>query len=176
MVPCLPAADQRDSVTVDLTTRDPLGWDSIYLVMGTKFFVSFSVAIVQNQADGIVESQIVMRDISQRKEVEEELIKSEERYKDLVNCSPDIVWRIDREGICTYISPSVKPIAGYEPEEIIGSSLLLSCYPWSQRSRQLKIQKRWLLNAVLKRSSSLTTRKRSPVGIVSSLNNSVIGS
>lgn len=64
MVPCLPAADQRDSARAGITAGDPLEWDSIYLVMGTKFFVSFSVAIVQNQADGIVESQIVMRDIS----------------------------------------------------------------------------------------------------------------
>ena len=46
--------------------------------------------------------------------------RREERFKDLVENTPDWIWEIDARGVFTYSSPRVKGLLGYEPEEIVG--------------------------------------------------------
>ena len=48
----------------------------------------------------------VARDISEREALERELRESEERYRFLVENSPDILFSIDRRGRLSYISES----------------------------------------------------------------------
>jgi len=45
---------------------------------------------------------------------------SEAKYRALVESSTDIIWEEDRAGRYTYVSPHVRSILGYEPEEMIG--------------------------------------------------------
>lgn len=59
-------------------------------------------------------------DITERKRVEKELKDSERRYRDLVEHIPYVVWRMNLEGVHTYLSPGVKAMSGYDPEELIG--------------------------------------------------------
>ena len=61
-----------------------------------------------------------MQDITDRKQVEEALQKSEQRFRSLVETTSDWVWEVDKNGFYTYASPKVKDLLGYEPEEIIG--------------------------------------------------------
>jgi diguanylate cyclase (GGDEF)-like protein/PAS domain S-box-containing protein len=42
------------------------------------------------------------------------------RFKDLVESSSDWVWEVDTRGTYTYVSPKVKDVLGYVPEEILG--------------------------------------------------------
>ncbi|MEF2230945.1 MAG: MASE3 domain-containing protein [Pseudodesulfovibrio sp.] len=48
------------------------------------------------------------------------LQESEAKFRALVESSTDIIWEEDRDGIYTYVSPHVRAILGYEPEEMIG--------------------------------------------------------
>ena len=64
----------------------------------------------------------VMRDLTQRKQVENALLESEEKFRALVETSPGVIWEIDTLGRFQYISPMVKEILGYEPDELIGMS------------------------------------------------------
>lgn len=48
--------------------------------------------------------------------------KSEERFRTLVENISEWIWEIDAEGVYTYVSPKVKEMFGYEPEELIGRS------------------------------------------------------
>lgn len=60
-------------------------------------------------------------------EVEERsraLSESEEKYRGLVEAINDWVWEVDEDLVYTYVSPRVRSILGYEPEEIIGKT------PW----------------------------------------------
>lgn len=41
----------------------------------------------------------------------------------LVNCSPDLVWRMTPEGVFTFFSRSLKTMSGYEPHELVGLSV-----------------------------------------------------
>ncbi len=50
------------------------------------------------------------------------LDESEERFRVLVESSNDIIWEMDRYGTYTYISPRIRSILGYTPEELTGRS------------------------------------------------------
>ena len=61
-------------------------------------------------------------DISERKRAEETLREAEERFRALVESTSDIIWQVDENAVYTYISPKVKDVLGYEPEEVVGKT------------------------------------------------------
>jgi PAS domain S-box-containing protein len=63
-----------------------------------------------------------LSDISTRKQAEEALRSSEERYRGLVETTCDWVWEVDVEGRYTYCSPQVQKLLGYTPPEVVGHS------------------------------------------------------
>jgi len=64
----------------------------------------------------------VMSDITQRKQAEEALRASEDRFRSLVQNAQDIITVHDRNMIVTYESPSVSRLLGYEAGYLIGKS------------------------------------------------------
>lgn len=51
---------------------------------------------------------------------EAELAASLQRYTDLIECIPDVVWTVDVDGIITYVSPAAEVVTGFKPKELIG--------------------------------------------------------
>ncbi len=59
-------------------------------------------------------------DITERKDVERRLQASESKFRELVENLNDVILAIDHEGVIRYISPNVKSILDYLPQDFIG--------------------------------------------------------
>ena len=66
---------------------------------------------------GAIES---IRDITALKKVQEMLQDSEERYRSVVENIQDVLYRTDKNGLITMISPSVSRLYGASHEEVLG--------------------------------------------------------
>ncbi len=60
---------------------------------------------------------------SRSKSTKETLLTSDGRFRSLVETTSDFIWEVDQNSIYTYVSPQVKDLLGYEPEELIGKSV-----------------------------------------------------
>jgi PAS domain S-box-containing protein len=65
----------------------------------------------------------------QRRQAETELSRREKYFRALTENALNILSIVDREGVFTYHSPSVKNVLGYEPEELVGRSAFDSIHP-----------------------------------------------
>jgi PAS domain S-box-containing protein len=74
-----------------------------------------------------------------RQTSERDLRASESYFRGLVESSTEIVWRINTEGILTYISPSVKQVLDYEPNELLGLRFELQLADPESRQKVLRL-------------------------------------
>ena len=84
----------------------------------------------------------VRRDITDRKNVEMTLRESEERYRDLVEHSIDIIYTLSFSGEITSVNPAVLPLLGYQPDELIGKNILDFFRPESRQRVQEEIDRK----------------------------------
>jgi len=101
---------------------------------GKSFDIEANAEIIRDaggQASGMV---FVVRDITERRQAGEALRRSEERYRSMVEASPDMIWEVDTRGNFTYISAQTAPCLGYAPEELIGKPFLRLVRPEAQES------------------------------------------
>lgn len=89
--------------------------DGHFLWMESK-----SRSIRDPQTGEITQVHLAARDITARKQAEDDVRESEERFRLLAENATDIIARFDPEGVCTWISPSIEVVSGYAPREIVG--------------------------------------------------------
>ncbi|MBN2325425.1 MAG: PAS domain S-box protein [Spirochaetes bacterium] len=66
----------------------------------------------------------VYDDITEKKRIEEELKKSEERFRAIAERSFDAIFIVTREGEIEYVSPAIERIIGFSPKELAGRRFL----------------------------------------------------
>lgn len=89
---------------------------------GSRILIGVSIAPLRDSSGNVYAQMSISTDITERKEAEEALQKSEERFRSLVETTSDWVWEVDRNGAYTYASPRVTDVLGYRPEEILGTT------------------------------------------------------
>jgi PAS domain S-box-containing protein len=80
-----------------------------------------------------------LSDIHDKKQTEEALENSENKFNTVTDHITDIVNMIDRNGIIRYTNQSVVGILGYQPEELLGTHFLTLVHP----DEQLPISERF---------------------------------
>jgi len=87
---------------------------------GGMIWVLFNATPIRDKRGRIVCHDGTSQDIDERKRVEEELRMSRMRYEELLAGAREIVWETDADGRFVYLSPGVKQVLGYSPEEMLG--------------------------------------------------------
>lgn len=91
----------------------------MYRQGGDLIDVDISLSVLKD-ADGRITGSIgVIRDITERRRMEEALRRSEERFRQVVENANEWIWEVDANGLYTYVSPIIERILGYKPEEIL---------------------------------------------------------
>ena len=87
---------------------------------GRVIEVDISLTMLHDSDGDISGSICVVRDITERKHMEEALRRSEKRFRQVAENAKEWIWEVDADGCYTYSSPLVEQILGYTPEEILG--------------------------------------------------------
>jgi len=86
---------------------------------GNKRYVEASVSLRKDFESQPIGFRGIIRDVSERKQAEELLRKSEEKLRTIIEHSNELFYIHNTEHLLTYVSPTSKAILGYTPEEMM---------------------------------------------------------
>jgi PAS domain S-box-containing protein len=93
-------------------------------VLGTFCIYGREPQSPSSQDLGIIEKATYLARVAiERDRAEAALRTSEEKYRDLIDASPDAICVIDADGRCVLVNPAIIELAGRSEEELIGSSI-----------------------------------------------------
>ena len=76
---------------------------------------------VRDTGGEIVRYQGALVDITERRAIEKRLYRQQEFARRLVDSFPDLILVVDTEKRYTFVSPRIKEVLGYDPQETIGT-------------------------------------------------------
>lgn len=91
-----------------------------YPADGTELFLEVRTKVITDIHNNPIAMCGISTDISGRKKNENELVRKEKRYRDLVENLNDVVFSLDARGFFTFVSPVVITFTGHDPAEMIG--------------------------------------------------------
>lgn len=84
-----------------------------------------------------------LKDITEAKEIAKTLKESESKFRYIAENSSDIIWHLDTNLICDYISLADERMRGYKQEEVIGKHLFEILKPGTYDDLIANLQKRF---------------------------------
>lgn len=88
---------------------------------GSHFWAFVVVDAIRDEQGQVIGFAKVTRDITERQQAHDEVLKSERRYRQLIEAVVDYaIFQLDPAGNVTTWNPGAQRIKGYNPEEIIG--------------------------------------------------------
>jgi PAS domain S-box-containing protein len=82
-----------------------------------------------------------LRDVTERKCAEEKLRKSEEKYRGLIEISPDAIYVVDANGICVLGNRAGAELAGIPRDELVGTPVTDTYLPEERHLFQERLKK-----------------------------------
>src|SRR5438034_4482245 len=82
-----------------------------------------------------------LRDVTERKCAEEKLRKSEEKYRDLIEISPDAIYVVDANGICILGNHAGAELAGIPQDKLVGTPVTDTYLPEERHLFRERLEK-----------------------------------
>ena len=118
-------ATPEDEVTSTLSGfQDRILLVAIFFVIGIGFFLYM-----------LIKTGIVIKEVERRRKAEEELRKSEKRFRELAELLPEAVFETDIQGTLTFANKNAFDRFGYTPEDFAGGLNLLDTVTPHDRGR-----------------------------------------
>jgi PAS domain S-box-containing protein len=100
---------------------------------GELYWESSRISPIFGKDGQITHYMAIKEDITEKKRVEDALVSSEDRYRELAEFSRTVIWEVDHEGKYTYLNKASANVFGYEPEELVGKMYFYELHPGSLR-------------------------------------------
>ncbi len=82
-----------------------------------------------------------LRDVTERKSAEEKLRKSEEKYRDLIEISPDAIYVVDANGICVLGNRAGAELAGVPQDQLVRTPIAETYLPEERHLFRERLEK-----------------------------------
>jgi PAS domain S-box-containing protein len=105
---------------VEMHKAQTIDWTALQIGTNKEFPVQVSINRIN--WEGTSSLVAVVRDITERKLAEEALFEGQQVFRTLVENSPDIIARYDRNCKRTYINPVYLKVANISPQELLSTS------------------------------------------------------
>ncbi|WP_340100666.1 PAS domain S-box protein [Salinibaculum salinum] len=116
-------SDRGSEIIASLIESDEKEWETWEMQVETRDGTVTShenkVAILTAEDGSFVGSVGVVRDITERKQREEEL----ERYETVVQAVGDPVYALDDDGVITFVNDAAEAMTGYDADSLVGSHI-----------------------------------------------------
>ncbi|MEW6001600.1 MAG: PAS domain S-box protein [Nitrospirota bacterium] len=110
----------------EVFTGNPAKWEW-YSFKTRKIYDVFNTPMINE--DGSVSKFGLLHDITERKQAEERLQRSEERYRNLVENAIDVIFTLSIDGKITSLNPAFETITGWSRTEWLGKDFSPLIHP-----------------------------------------------
>jgi two-component system cell cycle sensor histidine kinase/response regulator CckA len=119
-----------DDQTVLQTSQPVLNREEYVLdAAGQRRWLSTSKLPLKDGQGRIIGLVGIGRDITERKQMEDALRESEERYRKLVETAPDVIYSLSEDGAIKTLNPAFERITGWSPDESLGKPFMPFVHP-----------------------------------------------
>lgn len=108
---------------------------------GKRVWLEIDESPLKNDRGEVIGMVGAARDVTERKQAEEEIRASEARFRDISHSMADWIWEMDENAVYTYCSDKSLGLLGYLPAEILGKTPF-DFMPLAERKRAQRIYQR----------------------------------
>ncbi len=105
---------------------------------GELYWELASISPIKNKKGEIAHFLAVKEDITERKRVEEALIQSEKKYKEVVQNLKEVIFQTDANGLWLFLNYAWEEISGFSVEESLGQLFVNYVHP-DDRQRNMEL-------------------------------------
>jgi PAS domain S-box-containing protein len=126
-----PGSDELDQILDSVSRGEAIDHYQTHRITknGDKIDISLTSSPIKDSYGNVIGVSSIARDITQEKKAERALEESEAQLTLVTSNMADVICQASTDGTYIYVSPSVKSVFGYEPEEMIGRSMFEFIHP-----------------------------------------------